>query len=167
MYRWLVVLHVLSVFGFLTALGISVGVAFILRQERKLETIQALLNFSSSSIGGLHGSIMILLLMGVANGFIGDWWGRGWIWLSLGLLIAIYIYMGTQAAGYYSEVRKAVGLAYMQGFKQQPPLEPVPAEEITIQYPGYGTPVPILSGSILLLFWTVFLAITYRKFFLQ
>ena len=30
---------------------------------------------------------MTLLLTGAANGFTGDWWGRGWIWLSLGLLI--------------------------------------------------------------------------------
>ena len=44
MYRWLVLLHVLGVFGFLMAHGISVSVAFTLRRERKFENIQALLN---------------------------------------------------------------------------------------------------------------------------
>lgn len=34
MYPWLVLLHVLGVFGFLMAHGVSVGVAFALRQER-------------------------------------------------------------------------------------------------------------------------------------
>lgn len=34
-----------------------------------------------------------------------------------------------------------------------------------IQHPGYGLPVPILSGSILFLLWLAFLALTYRKFF--
>jgi hypothetical protein len=34
-----------------------------------------------------------------------------------------------------------------------------------IQYASYGTPVPILSGSILFLLWVAFLALTYRKFF--
>ncbi|MCL4562382.1 MAG: hypothetical protein M1281_17440 [Chloroflexi bacterium] len=34
-----------------------------------------------------------------------------------------------------------------------------------IKYPGYGTPVPILSGSILLTLWVLSLALTYRKFF--
>ena len=130
MYGWLILWHVLSVFGFLMAHGISVGVAFALRRERKLGTIQALLNLSGSSIGVLHGSILILLITGIVDGFIGGWWGRGWIWLSLGLLIVIYIYMGTTAAGYYREVRRAVGLAYMQGFKPQPPLEPAPSDEI-------------------------------------
>jgi hypothetical protein len=130
MYRWLVLLHVLAVFGFLMAHGISVGVAVRLRRERKLEQIQALLNLSSSSLGVLHGSLAILFLTGIVNGFIGHWWSRGWIWLSLGLLIAIYIYMGIAASGYYSRVRKAVGLAYMESFKPHLPVEPACAEEI-------------------------------------
>lgn len=130
MYRWLVFLHLMSVFGFLIAHGVSVGVAFALRQERKLERIQALLNLSSSSLGVLHGSIAILFLTGIVGGFVGRWWSRGWIWLSLGLLIAVYIYMGIAASNYYGQVRKAAGLAYMQGFKQRPPVEPACAEEI-------------------------------------
>lgn len=36
-----------------------------------------------------------------------------------------------------------------------------------IKYPGYGTPVPIFSGSILLALWVLSLALTYRKFFHQ
>ena len=130
MYRWLVLLHVSGVFGFLMAHGISVSVAFSLRRERKLENLQALLNLSSSSLGVLHGSIAVLFLTGIVSGFIGHWWSMGWIWLSLGLLIAIYVYMGIAASGYYGQVRKAVGLMYMEGFKPQPQLEPARAEEI-------------------------------------
>jgi uncharacterized membrane protein len=130
MYRWLVLIHVISVFGFLMAHGISVGVAFTLRRERKLERIQALMNLSSSSLGFLHGSIAILFLTGIVIGFVGHWWSWGWIWLSLGLLIAIYTYMGIAASGYYSQVRKAIGLAYMQGFKPHPAGEPACPEEI-------------------------------------
>jgi len=123
-YRWLVFLHVLSVFGFLMAHGISVGAAFALRRERNLERIQALLNLSGNTIGALHGSILLLLISGVANGFIGNWWRQGWIWVSLGLLLAIYIYMGVAASGYYGRVRKAVGMSYMEGYKPKPPVEP-------------------------------------------
>lgn len=130
MYRWLVLLHVLSVFGFLMAHGISVSVAFALRRERYLERIQALLNLSGNTIGVLHGSIFILLLSGIASGFMGHWWRHGWIWVSLGLLLAIYIYMGVAVAGYYSRVRKAVGLSYMEGAKAKPPVEP--ANEVSI-----------------------------------
>jgi hypothetical protein len=130
MYPWIVFLHVLGVFGFLMAHGISAGAAFALRRERHLERVKALLDLSSSSIGILHSSILILLLTGIITGFIGRWWGRGWIWLSLGLLIAIYVYMGIAASGFYSQVRKAVGLAYMRGFKPQPPGEVASIEEI-------------------------------------
>jgi len=130
MYPWLVLLHILGVFGFLMAHGISVAVAFTLRRERELERIQALLNLSSSTLGVLHSSIGILFLTGIVAGFIGRWWSQGWIWLALGLLIAIYVYMGIAASGYYGQVRKAVGLAYMQGFKPQPPAEVSSVEEI-------------------------------------
>jgi hypothetical protein len=122
---------VLGVFGFLMAHGISVGVAFTLRRERELERIRALLNLSSSSLGVLHGSIAVLFITGIVSGFIGHWWSRGWIWLSLALLIGIYIYMGFAASGYYSEVRRAAGLAYMEGFKPHPAGDPACPEEIS------------------------------------
>lgn len=130
MYPWLVLLHMLVVFGFLMAHGIAVSVAFNLRRERELDRIQALLNLSSSTLGVLHGSIAILFLTGIIAGFLGHWWDRGWIWLSLGLLIAMYVYMGIAASGYFSQVRKAVGLAYMQGSKPHPAGEPASPEEI-------------------------------------
>jgi len=130
MYQLLILAHLLGVFGFLMAHGISVGVAFTLRREREVARIQALLNLSSSSLGVLHGSIALLLLTGIVGGFVGHWWNRGWIWLSLGLLIALYTYMGMVAAGYYGKVRKAVGLPYMLGFKQQQAGEPANSEEI-------------------------------------
>ena len=111
MYSWLVFLHILGVFGFLMAHGVSASVAITLRRERNPERIRSLLDLSSSSIGILHSSIFLLLLTGIINGFIGQWWGRGWIWVSLGLLIAVYVYMGIAASSFYGRVRKATGLA--------------------------------------------------------
>jgi len=115
MYPWFVFLHVLGVFGFLMAHGVSVAVAFSLRRERNPERIRTLLNLSGSSIGFLNISIVILLLTGIVAGFIGGWWSQGWIWLSLGLLIAISVYMGVAASGHYGQVRKAVELASSEG----------------------------------------------------
>lgn len=34
-----------------------------------------------------------------------------------------------------------------------------------IRNPGYGTPVPVISGPILLTLWVLSLALSYRKFF--
>lgn len=109
LYPWLVYIHVLGVFGFIMAHGLSIAVAFSLRRERNLERIRTLLNLSSGSIGMMNSSIIILLLTGIVSGFIGRWWNRGWIWLSLGLLIAIAVYMGVSGLSYYAQVRKAVG----------------------------------------------------------
>ena len=42
MYNWWVFLHIAGVFAFLTAHGVSVGVAFKLRRERDPQRILAL-----------------------------------------------------------------------------------------------------------------------------
>ena len=94
MYKWFVFLHVLGVFGFLMAHGVSISVAFALRRERNFERVQTLLNLSASSIEVMLGSLAVLILSGVITGFMGHWWGKGWIWLSLVVLVAISTYMG-------------------------------------------------------------------------
>lgn len=130
MYSWVTYLHVLCVFSFLIAHGISAGVAFALRKERDLNRIQALLNLSSGTLGVLHPSILLLLITGIIGGFAGKWWGQGWIWLSIGLLVAIYMYMGMAASSYYGQLRQAAGLPWMKGFKLQPAGDPAPAEQL-------------------------------------
>ncbi len=34
-----------------------------------------------------------------------------------------------------------------------------------VRYPGYGTPVPVISGSLFFALWVALLAVTYRTFF--
>jgi hypothetical protein len=130
MYTWIVFLHVLGVFGFLLAHGVSVAVAFAFRRERNPEKISALLSLSLNSIGFLNSSILVLLLTGIIGGFMGHWWGKGWIWLSLGLLLAISGYMAVSVTGYYHQVRKAIGVEYKVKNKPFPPVEPVSVEEL-------------------------------------
>lgn len=130
MYPWLVFLHILAIFAFLMSHGVSVSVAFTLRRERNPERIQTLLNLSGSAIGILNASILIILLTGIISGFIGQWWGRAWIWLSLGLLLATAVYMAFYGSGYYGRVRKAIGVAYMENFKGHPPVERASADEL-------------------------------------
>ncbi len=130
MYLVMVFLHILAVFAFLMAHGVSVAVAFALKRERNLERIRTLLNLSGSSIGVVHISLLIVLVLGVVMGFMGSWWGHGWIWVSLGLLIAMYVYMGLAGSGFYGKVRKAVGQEYMEGTKMHQPDEPATQEVI-------------------------------------
>jgi hypothetical protein len=79
-------------------------------------------------------SLLVILVSGVAAGFMGDWWGRPWIWISIGLLLAIATAMYLVGTKYYIQVRHAVG----QSAPQDPtgttfePIGPMP-------WPGSST----------------------------
>lgn len=130
MYPWLVYLHVIAVFGFLMAHGVSAAVALVLRRERDPRRLSALLALSGNTVGLMDGAFLILLITGIINGFIGHWWGRGWIWVSLALLLAIAIYMSVAATRYYHLVRRALGEPYMLNYKPQPAVAPVSSAEL-------------------------------------
>jgi hypothetical protein len=108
-YQWWVFLHIAGAFVFLVAHGVSMGVSLRLRQERDPKRIMALLDVSSSSISGLYVGLVLLLAGGVVAGFVGDWWGQGWIWVALGILVAVMILMYALATNYYKRLRLIVG----------------------------------------------------------
>ncbi len=128
MYDVVVFLHVVGVFGFLLAHGVSVAMAFALQRERKLERIHAVLDLSSGSFGVMTVSLLLLLITGIIAGIMGNWWGRGWIWLSLGLLVAIWMIMGFFGSRHYAGIRKATGFPYLEYGKQRPAGEPASPE---------------------------------------
>jgi hypothetical protein len=130
MYPWFVYLHIIGIFGFLLAHGASVSAAFALRRERNLERVRTLLDLSVSTYGIMYASLLVLLVAGVIGAFIGRWWGMGWIWVSLVLLIAIVGAMGSMGSRVYSEARKAAGLPYMVWGKPFPAVEASSPEEL-------------------------------------
>jgi uncharacterized membrane protein len=103
-YQWWVFLHLVGVFGFLTAHGVSVGVAFKLRRERDPQRIQVLNELSASSTRVFYVSLGLLLLGGIVAGFQGKWWGQAWIWTALAILIVTSVVMGVVATPYYRRV---------------------------------------------------------------
>ena len=159
MYQWLVYFHVIGVFGFLLAHGTSASVAFRLRGERNAARISALLDLSSSSLSVMYGSIVLLLITGVAAGFAGNWWGRGWIWTAIGLLIAILVAMFFMGTTYYNTIRKAVGMPYFDGKQAHPAGDPASSEELARVLEA-GNPMRLAGigggGLMVLLFLMVF-----------
>ncbi|MBA3553107.1 MAG: DUF2269 family protein [Actinobacteria bacterium] len=103
-YRWWVFLHIVGVFGFLVAHGVSVAITFQLRTERDPRRIGDLLALSGSSIRAFYVSLLVLLLGGVVAGFLGEWWSEGWIWAALAVLILTSIAMLLLARPYYRRV---------------------------------------------------------------
>jgi hypothetical protein len=126
-YSWLIFLHVIAVFGFLIAHGVSASVFFALKRERNMDTICVLLKLSSSTARIMGISLLLLLISGVTAGFFGRWWGRGWIWLSLVLFIGIFVGMSLLGTRVLNEVRMGIGLPSAYG---QPPRPEIlsPAE---------------------------------------
>jgi hypothetical protein len=98
LYQWIVYVHILAVFTFLLAHGTATAITFKLRGEHKIERIRTLLDLSQSmSILG-RVSLLVLLLAGIILGFMGQWWGQGWIWAALILLVLMGVAMSFLAS---------------------------------------------------------------------
>ena len=109
MYQWVVFLHILGVFGFLLAHGVSLYVAFRVQREKDIHAIRALLGLSASSVMASLGSLIVLLLAGVAAAFIGHWWSFGWVWVSLGVFVLIWASMSIFTGPAFRRARMAAG----------------------------------------------------------
>ncbi len=109
MYQWLVLLHIVGVFGFLLAHGVSVFVAFRVQNEKDIHAIRALLGLSASAVMASTFSLLLLLIGGVAAGFVGHWWSFGWIWTALGVFVLVWILMSAFTGPAFRKARIAVG----------------------------------------------------------
>jgi hypothetical protein len=130
MHPWFVFLHVLAVFAFLTSHGFSIYMSFAIARERDLERIKVLLELSGNSFGVMYLSLMALFVLGVIAGFTGQWWGEGWIWVSIVLLLILVFAMSFMGSNLYSAARKAAGLPYFERGKPQPAVPPAPREAV-------------------------------------
>ena len=113
MYGLVVLLHVLGAFSFVAAHGVSMVAAFRLRGERDRTRQATLLELSQIGVGVSYVGLLILLAAGILAGFMGDHWGRGWIWASLGTLVAVAVLMYVIATPFYGRMRAAAGVGGM------------------------------------------------------
>ncbi|MBX3093637.1 MAG: DUF2269 family protein [Cryobacterium sp.] len=109
MYQLMVFLHILGAIVFALGHGTSIAVAFRLKKETEHPRIAALLDASSWSTGIMYVGLLLIVGPGIALGFMGDYWGQWWLWLSIGVLIVVLGTMYGMAAPYYMRVRAATG----------------------------------------------------------
>jgi hypothetical protein len=129
MYQWIVFIHVLGGFLFMLGHGASAAAMFRVRTERSVEKLQAILDLSRSLNSFSNAALLVTLASGIVLGFMGRWWGDGWLWTALGLLVVMSILMAFLAAYYFGKLRWALGLP-VPGSKEDPPEEIASAEEI-------------------------------------
>jgi hypothetical protein len=81
-------------------------------------------------------------------------WGRIYIWLSIVLMLFVFIYMAMFNENHYKELRRLVGLPHMRGSKQMPAEPPSSPEEVaallkktsasSLVFVGYVIPALVL-----------------------
>ena len=128
--RWLVFLHVLAVITFFLAHGTSAAMTFQVRKETEFARIRALLDLSWSTMILMGVSFLIMGLTGIILPFLIHIWNRGYIWLSIVLMLFVFIYMAMFNETHYKELRRLVGLPYMKGNKNLPAEPPSSPEEV-------------------------------------
>ena len=114
MYNWFLFAHIASVVGFLLGHGTSAAMAFRLRSERTTDGIRSLTELSKQTTNVMYGFILLILITGLSLGAQGGWFGRGWMWTALVVLIltiGVMSFLGRR----YNAVRAAVGLPARAG----------------------------------------------------
>lgn len=129
-YNTVVFLHVVSVFAFLLAHGVSVSVAFALKRKPDSQKIRALLDLSAASYPMMLSTLLLSIVFGIIAGFQGRWWMFGWIWVSILLLIVIIVWMTILGSNIFGEARQAAGLEYRRQGRPFPAEPPKSNEEI-------------------------------------
>jgi uncharacterized membrane protein len=154
-YPWIVLLHVIGAFVFVGSHGVAIFMAVRLSRERDRSRIAALLDLSSASMAALYVGLLLLLVGGIWAGIVGDWFRFGWIWLALGILVAVTVVMYLVATPFFKELRAAIGQR-TQGLPKDAP-DPVPLSDGEIAALAVRTPVNVLAGvgfaGLLIILW--------------
>ena len=128
--RWLIFLHVLAALTFYMAHGASVAMAFKVRKETDFARIRAMLDLSNSTMITMGISFLVMALTGLILPFMIHIWNRGYIWVSIVLMLFVLIYMAVFNETSYKELRRLVGLPYRKGSKELPAEPPSSPEEV-------------------------------------
>ena len=152
--RWLIFIHVLAAIAFFLFHGVSAVMAFQLRKETDFARIRALLDLSSASLPLMGVSLGVMGLTGLILPFLVHIWDRGYIWVSIVLVLGVFIYMAVFNETHYKELRRMVGLPYMKGNKNFPAEAPSKPEEVEahirktsvmpLALAGFGIPAVVL-----------------------
>ena len=152
--RWLVFIHVLSALTFFLAHGAAAAMVFKVRTETDFARIRAMLDLAASTFKAYMLSFLIMGVTGLTMPFFIHIWNKVWIWLSIVLILFVVIWMGLVNEKQIKQLRRLVGLPYMQGFNEFPAEAPASPEEVaaflkTINptswvVVGYGIPAVVL-----------------------
>ena len=137
--------HIIGVFLFLLAHGVSAGVILKIRGERNPVALRTLLDLSRQSLNAAFVGFLIWFIAGILAGFSGNYWtsGRYWIWASLAVAIVVAGLMTPLGAMYLNRIREAVGIDPKTGT-----INPSATADDAAVAAAIGSGRPILLASI-------------------
>lgn len=147
--RWLVFVHVLAAITFFLAHGASAAMAFQVRKEKDFARIRAMLDLSASTIMFMFIAFVVMGLTGLILPFLVQIWNKGYIWVSIVLMLFTVTYMGIFNETHYKRLRRLVGLPYMKGNKQFPAEPPSSPEEVEALIRKTSVTSLILNGYVI------------------
>lgn len=109
-YGWWKFIHLAGVVGFVAAHGTSMAATVLMRRIREPQQVAGILQLSAATTNAFYVSTLVLLVGGIGAGIQGQWFGQGWIWVSLGLLVAVGVLMFPMARGHFRRVRMVLEL---------------------------------------------------------
>jgi hypothetical protein len=127
---WITFLHVIGAFLFVAGHGVSIAVAFRMRQERDAARLLAYLDLSAWSLGLAMIGMLVLLVAGIVSGIVGGFFGAAWIWVSLVLFIAIGLAMTPIGGSYFRSIRMALGQRTGNMKPDQPDPVALPMDQV-------------------------------------
>ncbi|HLF36392.1 MAG TPA: DUF2269 family protein [Anaerolineales bacterium] len=93
MYDLIRFVHVLTALIYFLFHGAIASVSFALRRAGTPERTEALEQVMRLVYHPIPTSLVIMVLSGLALGFLGSWWSDRWIWVSIGLLLFVGVLM--------------------------------------------------------------------------
>jgi uncharacterized membrane protein len=109
-YNWWKFIHLIGVVAFMAAHGTSMAATVMVRRMRDPQRISGVLQLSATTVLAFYISTLVLLVGGIGAGLQGRWFEQGWIWLSIGLFVAVGILMFPMARGYFRRIRTVIEL---------------------------------------------------------
>jgi hypothetical protein len=107
MYGWLLFLHIGSVLAFMLIHGVQVTVTWKMRREADPARMVQLFDPLPSTLP-LRWAVLAIFISGLALVAFRNLWLAAWIWVSLGILAAIWLAMYRWGGEYYTEIENTV-----------------------------------------------------------
>jgi uncharacterized membrane protein len=127
---WLVFLHIISAFAFALGHGVSIFVAFRVRDERDPARMLALLDLSRQALAAATYGLLGVLVFGILAAIAGGSFSQAWPWVSIGLLVVIGIAMTPAIGMHMVALRQALGQRNPRSKAGEPDPVAIPFDEV-------------------------------------